>query len=128
MLYIIGEGRLNNKIIITITTIALIAIILVGVFATIAEAFLIPDIALAKKSKHNSDDDDTSSSPSTSTNGGNSDNNGGSSDGGSSSNSQSLTTKLCNFAETNPKAAAAIAVLLGYPGLDTAVRAVCVFR
>jgi hypothetical protein len=53
--------RLNNRY----TTVALIATILILGFATIAGAFLIPDIALAKKSKHNSDDDDTpSSSPS----------------------------------------------------------------
>jgi hypothetical protein len=51
---------LNNRY----KTVALIAIILISVFATIAGAFLVPDVALAKKSKH-----DTSSSSTTSSSG-----------------------------------------------------------
>ena len=39
-----------------------------------------------------------------------------------------LIEDLCNFAESNPGAAAGIALLLGYPGLDAAVRALCDFR
>ncbi len=52
--------------------------------------------------------------------------NSGSSDTGQSR--SSLVDKVCNFAQTNPTAAAAAATLLGYPGLDSAVRAVCSFR
>jgi hypothetical protein len=56
------------------------------------------------------------------------DNNEGS-DSSSRGESQSgLVDKLCNFAQTNPRAAAGIAVLLGYPGLDSAVRAYCTIR
>jgi hypothetical protein len=45
-------------------------------------------------------------------------------DGGQNSRSRGdLIEDLCNFAETNPGAAAGIALLLGYPGLDAAVRA-----
>jgi hypothetical protein len=60
---------------------------------------------------------------------------GGSNSGGDNSGSSdtgqtrsSLVDKVCNFAQTNPTAAAAAATLLGYPGLDSAVRAVCSFR
>ena len=48
----------------TYTAVALIAIILILGFGTIAGAFLVPDVALAKKSKH-----DTSSSSTTSSSG-----------------------------------------------------------
>ena len=48
------------------------------------------------------------------------------SDGGQDGRSRGdLIEDLCNFAETNPSAAAGIALLLGYPGLDAAVRALC---
>jgi hypothetical protein len=50
------------------------------------------------------------------------------SDGGQDGRSRGdLIEDLCNFAETNPSAAAGIALLLGYPGLDAAVRALCSF-
>jgi len=50
-------------------------------------------------------------------------------DGGQDGRSRGdLIEDLCNFAETNPAAAAGIAVLLGYPGLDAAVRGLCTFR
>lgn len=39
-----------------------------------------------------------------------------------------LIADLCNFAETNRIVAAGIALLLGYPGLDEAVRQLCTFR
>jgi hypothetical protein len=58
--------------------------------------------------------------------------NGGSSGGSGSTFSgtprASLVDKVCNFAQTNPTAAAGAATLLGYPGLDTAVRALCALR
>ena len=43
------------------------AIVSIGGFATIAGAFLVPGVALAKKSKHSSDNGDTSTSSSPST-------------------------------------------------------------
>lgn len=50
-------------------------------------------------------------------------------DGGQDGRSRGdLNQDLCNFAESNPAAAAGIAVLLGYPGLDAAVRGRCTFR
>jgi hypothetical protein len=49
----------------TITVAIIIAIVSIGGYTTIAGAFLGPNVALAKKSKHNSDDGTTSSSPST---------------------------------------------------------------
>jgi hypothetical protein len=50
-------------------------------------------------------------------------------DGGQDGRSRGdLIEDLCNFAETNPAAAAGIAVLLGYPGLDAAVRGLCTIR
>ena len=53
----------------------------------------------------------------------------GVSGGSSRSESRSgLVDKVCNFAQTNPTAAAGAAALLGYPGLDSAVRAVCSLR
>jgi hypothetical protein len=54
-----------------------------------------------------------------------SDDGGGSSSGQSR---QSLTDTVCNFANTNPVAAASAAVALGYPGLDSAVRFLCAIR
>jgi hypothetical protein len=50
-------------------------------------------------------------------------------DGGQNGRSRGdLIEDLCNFAESNPAAAAGIALLLGYPGLDAAVRGLCGFR
>jgi hypothetical protein len=40
----------------------------------------------------------------------------------------SLVNKVCNFAQTNPTLAAGAAALLGYPGLDVAVRTLCAVR
>jgi hypothetical protein len=51
---------------IVIKLLALIPIILILGFASTAGAFLVPDVALAKKSKHDSNNDDTSSSSATS--------------------------------------------------------------
>jgi|SRR5215212_9720705 len=51
----------------TITVAIIIAIVSIGGYATIVGASLIPDIALAKKSKHDSNNDDISSSSPTST-------------------------------------------------------------
>jgi hypothetical protein len=59
---------------------------------------------------------------------------GGGFSGGSSSTSGSdrsrgnLIDDVCNFAQTNRALAAGAAVLLGYPGLDVAVRELCTFR
>jgi hypothetical protein len=51
---------------------------------------------------------------------------GGFSGGGSSRGN--LIDDVCNFAETNPALAAGAAALLGYPGLDAAVREFCTLR
>jgi hypothetical protein len=40
----------------------------------------------------------------------------------------SLVDKVCNFAQTNRVLAAGAALLLGYPGLDAAVRTLCEVR
>ena len=53
----------------------------------------------------------------------------GVSDGSSRSESRSgLVNKVCNFAQTNPVQAEAIASLLGYPNVRAAVNAVCAVR
>ena len=50
-------------------------------------------------------------------------------DGGQNGRSRGdLIEDLCNFADSNRAAAAGIALLLGYPGLDAAVRGLCTFR
>jgi hypothetical protein len=54
---------------------------------------------------------------------------GGRDDGGQNGRSRGdLIEDLCNFAESNRVEAAGIALLLGYPGLDAAVRGLCNFR
>ena len=58
-----GENRLNNRFRVTVAII--IVIVSIGGYATIVGAFLVPDVALAKKSKHDSGNGDTSPSPST---------------------------------------------------------------
>lgn len=63
--------------------------------------------------------------------GGNLDNSPGTGNDGGGNDGRSrgdLIADLCNFAETNRVAAAGIALLLGYPGLDAAVRELCAFR
>lgn len=42
-----------------LTVAIIIAIVSIGGFATIAGAFLVPNVAIAKKSKHNSDNDNS---------------------------------------------------------------------
>ena len=55
--------------------------------------------------------------------------NGGLNGGGNIGQSHSsLVSKVCNFANTNPTLAAGAATLLGYPGLDVAVRTLCAMR
>ena len=62
-------------------------------------------------------------------NGGSSGGSDGTSGGTSRGESRSsLVDKVCGFAQTNPTAAAGAATLLGYPGLDVAVRALCSLR
>jgi hypothetical protein len=53
---------------------------------------------------------------------------GGRSFGNDGQSHSSLVDKVCNFAQTNRVLAAGAAMLLGYPGLDAAVRALCEVR
>ena len=60
--------------------------------------------------------------------GGNNGNGGGGNFDNRGQSHTSLVDKVCNFAQTNRGLAAGAALLLGYPGLDEAVRVLCTIR